>query len=199
MRLNSAISTFTKIIAEQTPATMPSARPTGCRSPWISAKPTASTMFVNGPTAATRSMSRRGLPILSGSIGTGFAQPKMNRLGVGRNRIAAGTMSVPTRSRWRSGLIDSRPCSAGVGSPSRAATKPCAASCIVIATMAAPANSRMTTAWENSPLKNRRPGRSPRGPQAAPPCGQARPPGRSPPAFPAWRGPLPPDSGRHRP
>jgi hypothetical protein len=84
-----------------------------------------------GPAAATNAMSRRGCPSRRKSTGTGFAQP--NRNGARMNTNMAGSRIVPNRSMWRSGLNETRPSIFAVGSPSRHATQPCAASCSVIA------------------------------------------------------------------
>src|SRR5262249_6261543 len=89
------------------------------------------TMFVNGPARATSTMSRRGFLSALKLTGTGLAYP--NRNGVRRSNKIAGIRIVPTGSMCLSGFMVTRPKRYAVSSPRRWATKPCAASCRVIA------------------------------------------------------------------
>src|SRR5579864_3899070 len=125
MRLKSARMTLIQMRADRTSNV---SGPPG-RSGTLRSAPTtkASVTFASGPASATCSIPRRGLAKWRGLTGTGRAQPNLNTT---KN-------SVPSRSRWTSGLRLSRPSARGVGSPSRSATKAWANSWKVAATSTA--------------------------------------------------------------
>ena len=94
-----------------------------------------STKFENGPTRPTQSMSRRGLRILFGSTGTGFAHAIT---GMPVSAPMAGRMIEPTGSMCGIGFSVSRPASFAVWSPNQSATTPWLISCRITATIRQP-------------------------------------------------------------
>ncbi len=76
----------------------------------------ANKIFVRGPERETRAMSLRPSLKLNGSIGTGFAPPKM--IGDVRNSMT-GRMMLMKGSMCFMGLRVNLPRSLAVGSPSR--------------------------------------------------------------------------------
>lgn len=82
--------------------------------------------FVNGPTSETRARSFLPSWRLNGSIGTGFAPPKIT--GDPPTNSNNGIRIVIIGSMCDLGSNVNRPASRGVGSPSLSATKPCASS-----------------------------------------------------------------------
>lgn len=88
---------------------------------------TAKIIFVNGPAKATRAMSFLPSLRLNGSIGTGFAAPKIT--GEPEKIRRSGRRMLIKGSIWLWGLSVKRPESLAVGSPSLSATNPCATSC----------------------------------------------------------------------
>lgn len=87
---------------------------------------TAITMFVNGPESATRATSFLPSFRLKGSIGTGFAAPKIT--GEPDKSNIRGSKILIKGSICFFGLSVSRPASLAVGSPKRSATYPWAIS-----------------------------------------------------------------------
>ena len=88
---------------------------------------TAKTILVRGPESATSAISFLPSFRLNGSIGTGFAAPKIT--GEPDSIKARGRRMLIKRSMCFFGFKVSRPASLAVGSPNLSATYPWAISC----------------------------------------------------------------------
>lgn len=99
----------------------------GNRTWKIMAAMTAIITFVSGPARETRAISLSPSLRLKGSIGTGFAAPKIT--GEPDKIKISGSKILIIGSIWGFGLSVNLPASLAVGSPNRSATYPWAISC----------------------------------------------------------------------
>lgn len=107
-------------------------------------------IFEAGPLAPTRTISLRGFLNAQKLIGTGLAAPNTNLPPVEINRTS-GRIIVPNRSICAIGFNVNLPENFAVVSPSLYAVQPCANSCIVMATINRPKDTKSEIMFNQEP------------------------------------------------